>query len=171
MEQIQAMQVMSVLYQLKEIYGSKRSGQLIECCEFQCAALSLKKLSTSFTHAAMSYYQGITKLQVHGILTQVSSPSPPIPRLDPSTLSQPSWGTCLLAPSTASRPIGETLGHPPHSHYRPTSYLLPMETIPQNSSIKIVHQDFNWMNLDIICSYLSCWASPLHMVPNKILSD
>ena len=109
----------------------------------------------------------VTKLQVHGIVTQKSSPSPSISRPD-----APTAYTALLEelPSLLRPPPpDQAVKHQVTCHIPTTGP--PVATCPWRLPLewlKITRQEFNRMlELGIIRPSSSCWAYPLHMVPKK----
>ena len=113
----------------------------------------------------------VTKLQVHGILTQESSPSPSISRPD-----APTAFTALLEefPSLLRPPPPDQAVKHQVTHHIPTKGP-PVAARPRRlppERLKIARQEFNRMlELGIIRPSSSCWASPLHMVPKKTPGD
>ena len=110
----------------------------------------------------------VTQLQVNGISTQESSPRPSVPRLI-TTHSPPGRLPLLTPPAPLDKPVKHSVTHHIPS-IRPPVASRPWRLRPER--LKIAHQEFDRMlDLGIIWSSSSCWASLSRMVPKKTLGD
>lgn len=113
----------------------------------------------------------ITELQVNGVSTQESSPSPSVPRpiTNDALTALLADFLSLLRPPPSDQPVIHSV-----THHIPTTGP-PVASRPRrlpSERLKIAHQEFDRMlDLGILQPSSSCWASPLHIVPKKTPGD
>ena len=112
----------------------------------------------------------VTQLQVNGISTQESSPSPSVPR----PITSDTFTTLLadfpslLRPPPPDQPVKHSVTHHIPTTGPPVAFR-PRRLPPEQ--LKIARHEFDRMlDLGIIRPFSSCWASPLHMVPRRPLA-